>query len=90
MKPLSCYASTPEAVNFLLDNGANINARDVYGFSAIFWAAARGRLDVVKALLARGADIKTRDRKGNSVLKGASKGAHIGISKLLKAHGAED
>ena len=89
MTPLM-VAINQEVVKVLLDAGADINAKDVYGFTPISWAAARGHIEVVRFLLDNGADVKVRDRYGNSVLIGAVKGGHSQIVNLLKAHGASE
>lgn len=49
------------AVATLLDKGAEVNAKFRYGATALFKAAERGNLEIVKLLLARGADATVRD-----------------------------
>jgi ankyrin repeat protein len=46
------------AVGKLLDNGANPNAPDQYGFSALARAAEGGRHEIVRLLLKRGANVE--------------------------------
>ncbi len=46
----------PAAFDFLLAQGANPNARDLRGFTALHRAAEMGKLDLVKKLLEHGAD----------------------------------
>src|SRR4030095_5333613 len=48
-------------VTALLDKGVDVNAKFRYGMTALFKAAERGHVDIVKLLLARGADIKVKD-----------------------------
>eukprot|EP00439_Symbiodinium_sp_Y106_P060567 s1533_g8.t6 len=38
-------------LSVLLEDAANVNARDLGGFTALMWAAGRGNAEVVKALL---------------------------------------
>jgi outer membrane protein assembly factor BamB len=45
----------------LLDKGVDVNAKGRYGATALFFAADKGHLDVVKLLVARGADINIQD-----------------------------
>ncbi len=45
-----------EKVISLLDSGADINAKDQRGWTALLWAVSRGQMDLVKLLLDRGAD----------------------------------
>lgn len=49
------------AVTALLDQGAEVNAKFRYGATALFKAAERGHLEIVKLLLARGADVTVKD-----------------------------
>jgi len=57
-----------EAVKKLVEAGANVNARDQYGRTALMLAAQAGaksyKTDVIKLLLDRGADVKLRDAGG--------------------------
>jgi len=55
------------AVQYCLDHGADINARDVKGYSALHGAAFRGDNELVKYLLAHGADIHAKTKDGDSV-----------------------
>ncbi len=48
----------------LLERGADVNAKDDAGWSALTRAARLGFNDVVKLLLDNGADAKTKDPKG--------------------------
>jgi hypothetical protein len=49
------------AVTSLLDQGADVNAKFRYGTTALFKAAERGHVEIVKLLLARGADVTVKD-----------------------------
>lgn len=49
-----------EVVKYLLDLGADVNARDHQGFTPLHWAATRGYVSLVRTLLDRGADIDAR------------------------------
>jgi uncharacterized protein len=55
-------AQTLETVKFLLDLGADVNAKELEdGRSALMGAAHKGRNDVVQLLVDRGADLAARD-----------------------------
>lgn len=59
-------AAGEATVATLLDAGAQVNAEDNRGRTALMIAAERGHADIVKLLLARGADPKHTDRQGKT------------------------
>jgi uncharacterized protein len=55
------------AVKFLVEEcGADVDARDANGFTALHNAASRGDNDLVLYLVGKGADVKARTRKGQT------------------------
>jgi ankyrin repeat protein len=86
----------PEIAAALIDNGADINARDAAGTPALMLAAAQGQATLVKLLLQRGADVRATDRDGNMVLRHLAGAAHgplapwSDIRALLFKAGAEE
>ncbi|MDI6812191.1 MAG: ankyrin repeat domain-containing protein [Desulfitobacteriaceae bacterium] len=73
-KPLlmvAAAAGRTDNVRLLLDNGADINARDQEGRTALMWAAKAGKKDTVKFLLEGGADADAVDHEGNRALEHA-------------------
>lgn len=53
---------------FLLGYAPDINAVDDNGSSALFYAARKGHLEIVRLLLINGADVKKVTKDGNTVL----------------------
>ncbi|KAK7409434.1 hypothetical protein QQX98_008395 [Neonectria punicea] len=45
-------------VKLLLEKGANVEAKDDYGWTPLLWAAENGHEGIVKLLLEKGADIE--------------------------------
>lgn len=60
--------ASPEVVRFLLDAGADLNARDESGRTPLHWAARIGASESVGALLAAGADVHALDAAGRTPL----------------------
>jgi len=56
-----------DAVKFCLDHGANVNAKDVKGYTALHGAAFRGDNETVKYLISVGADIHAATKDGDTV-----------------------
>ncbi|MBN2384616.1 ankyrin repeat domain-containing protein [bacterium] len=62
-------------IAYLLDHGADIEARDQIKRSTLHWAAAYGRPEVCKLLLDRGADKNSEDETGMTAMDYALKWA---------------
>ena len=73
----------------LVARGADINAKDARGYSALMLAAYEGNAEACAWLLAHGADPNTRDNAGNSVLMGAAFKGHTALVRALLAAGAD-
>lgn len=55
-------------VKSLLEQGAEVNARDAYGATALMVAAHSGKLEMVNLLLAAGAEVDAKDELGWTAL----------------------
>jgi len=72
------------SVTALLDKGVDVNAKFRYGTTALFKAAERGNIDVVKILLARGADVKVKDTfYGATAMTWALQNNHTDVVNIL-------
>jgi uncharacterized protein len=84
------------AVEYCLELGADVNAQDIYHYTALHGAAYRGDNEVVKLLVARGAKLDVRSKKGQTVTdmaNGPMVNAHLPMEHpdtiaLLKKLGA--
>ena len=53
-----------EAMKALIDAGANVNAKNNIGSTALMWAADYGHAEAIKVLLNAGADVNIRNNRG--------------------------
>jgi len=73
-----------DIVKFLVERGADVNAKSDVGQTALIEASEWGRLDVVKLLVERGANIMAKDDDGWTALSIASRIGCLDIVKLLE------
>lgn len=57
-----------EIVKYLRERGANIEARDDFGNTALIQASFKGRFEVVKYLIEKGANIDKKNTNGETAL----------------------
>ena len=77
-----------EVVRYLLDQGADVNAREQFGDTALTEAVFNGQLAAVKELLFRGADVNAIG-DGGTALDVAINRNHTAIADLLRHRGAK-
>lgn len=85
----AAYGDQPESVAFLVENGAQVDARNEHGWTALHWAALCGNTRVAKALLAAGADPSARDQDDTTPLHMAAEAGHLDVAKALVLFNAE-
>jgi uncharacterized protein len=76
----------PTIVKMLLDKGADVNATDPDGETALMSAVTSGNLEVVTMLIDKGANVQAKDKKGVTALKMLDR--YLKIRELLLTHGA--
>ncbi|MDE2845420.1 MAG: ankyrin repeat domain-containing protein [Gemmatimonadota bacterium] len=96
---VSAYGMTPlhwasragslECLRWLLDRGAEVDARNDAHRTPLQLAAECGRAEAVKLLAAAGADLDTQDRKGRTPLHRATYEGHAEAAEALIAAGAD-
>ena len=77
-----------EIVNVLIDNGATLNAKDFYGWTALMKAVHRGHVGTVQALVKNRANVNVKNYGGNTALHIAELKAQPEILRLLDEAGA--
>jgi len=70
----------------LIEAGADVNARQHGGFTALMSAAQNGNEELVAALLAAGADASARTDDGRTALDLAQEAQQAGAARLLEAN----
>ena len=78
-----------EEIKELLKKGADLEAKDGDGDTALVGAATRGQLDVVKCLVELGADLEAKDGDGRTALMMAASWGELDVVKFLVEHGAD-
>ena len=73
----------------LIDAGADINAKDEAGSTALMVASEYGRTEIVKLLIATGADVNIKNELGWTALMWASRWGRKETVKLLIDAGAK-
>ena len=79
-----------EAVEFLLENGADVNKASYQGYTPLHWTVLQsdGKLSMVKRLVEAGANVNALDEKGNTPYYYAVKYKHFAMSDYLLKKGA--
>jgi len=76
-------------VKSLIAKGAEVNAKDNKGGTALMVASLNGHIEIVQALLGKGAEVNAKSNKGGTALMVASLNGHIEIVQALLSKGAE-
>ncbi|HEY3333491.1 MAG TPA: ankyrin repeat domain-containing protein [Capsulimonadaceae bacterium] len=85
---VAAHRGQTDIAEFLLNNGAEIEATDGGWHTALAGAAASGHLKMVVLLINRGADVNGKHIHQDSPLHRASYSGHFEVAKFLLAKGA--
>ena len=77
-----------KTVQKLINEGADVNAKDEQGWSALMHAADQGHQAILELLLAQGADVNVKDQFGRTALSRAAVAGHPTTVQLLERAGA--
>ncbi|MGX2981911.1 ankyrin repeat domain-containing protein [Helicobacter sp. 23-1045] len=80
---IASYQGHLEIVKYLISKGANVNAKDSFGWTALISASSNGKLELVKYLISKGADVKAKSNDGYTALMSASFDGHLEVVKVL-------
>lgn len=75
--------SNLEEILASIEAGADVNAADEYGVTALMWAAQDERVDIVKTIINAGADVNARNRVGKNALMYACYNPNPEVIKAL-------
>jgi ankyrin repeat protein len=74
-----------EVVAYLLDHGADIDAKGVFGATGLHWAAINGHQEAAEFLVKQGADLTIRDSKFDATPEEwAQEGGHSAMVELVR------
>lgn len=73
----------------LISDGADVNAKNEYGNTALIYAACCGHNDCLSALIVAGADVNAKNDDGNTALTLAAGNGHKDCVAALIAAGAD-
>ena len=76
-------------VKDLVEQGADVNAKDKNGNTPLHRVSMYGDIDIVEYLVEQGTNVNAKDKNGNTPLHWASVGGHTGVVKYLVEHGAD-
>ncbi len=77
-----------KVARLFLENGADVDAKDRSGRTALMTAAESGVLDLAKLLLNKGADVNARSNRNITSLMIAARCRNLDMVELLLQHGA--
>ncbi|MBQ6655941.1 MAG: ankyrin repeat domain-containing protein [Ottowia sp.] len=90
IKAVSDFGSSSKRIERLLMDGANPNAADKEGKTALMHAVSPwGKIDAVNPLIAAGAEVNAADNNGKTALMHAVSDSYIPAVELLIAAGAD-
>lgn len=79
-----------DKVRAFIQNGVDVNARDVFGNNTgLHWAASLGLAEMARLLIDNGADLDIRNNDGNTPLHWAAGEGRKELVVILIAHGAD-
>jgi len=81
----AAYDGNEATVTSLLTKGANVNATDAEGYTAIIYASAYGYVEIMKKLIAKGADVSKLRNDVNPVFAAVNNNNTVALDLLIAA-----
>jgi len=78
-----------EQLQLLISSGADVNARDMMGYTPLFYAVQGGQKKAAELLIGGGANVNARDGYGNTPLHHAAVRGHYDMCEVLVSNGAD-
>ena len=73
-----------DIIKYLINKGSDLNHRDIYGWTSIYYAIEYGAtIQIIELLLRNGSDVRNLSNIGNSVLQIACKRRSLDVIKVL-------
>jgi hypothetical protein len=88
LRSAACWGDV-QGMSRLLAQGAQLDAADFDGWTALMWAATQDRPDAVRLLLERGANVNSRSKTGQTALSAAAMNGHAEVMAILVERGAK-
>jgi ankyrin repeat protein len=77
------------AMKLAVEKGADVNAADKDGVTALMLASEKGHLEVAKWLVEKGDDVNAADLRGTTAYMWACANGHLEVAKWLEEKGAD-
>jgi len=87
--PMAACAGNLAHVKSLVEQGADVDAKDELGWAPLYWAASTGQTDVAEFLIAKGADVRARTTDEDTALHQAAQAGQAKLVELLIFKGAD-
>lgn len=86
---LAAYSEDQAICELLIEAGADVNAQDIAGNTALMGVCFKGFNDIVQFLIEKGADVNLKNKVGGTALSFAATFNQNTVVKTLLANGAE-
>lgn len=86
---LAVVVNNKDMVEYLIEKGADVNAKAGEDMTALIWAASESNFEMVKLLIEEGAKVNQQTKKGHTALHSAVLDDKIKMARILLEAGAD-